>query len=84
VPDNYEFPPELRVDRDPATLTGPADDEALPGFLYSAVIQDFELRAPSECDAIQARVAAIKTRSEAAAYMEDIAARMAATRAATS
>jgi phospholipase C len=83
VPADYELPPELRVDRDPASLTGPVDDEALPGFLFSAVVQEFELRDPSEYPAIQAKVAAIKTRCEAATYMGDVAARMEAGRAAT-
>jgi phospholipase C len=83
VPDNYEFPDAPRVDRDPASLTGPVDDEALPGFVFSAVVQDFELRDPSEYPAIQAKVASIKTRREAAMYVWDVAARMEARRAAT-
>jgi phospholipase C len=83
VPAGYELPQPARIDRDPASLTGPADDEALPGFLYSAVVQDFELRDPSEYSAIQAKVGAIKTRREAAMYMWDVAARMEARRAAT-
>jgi phospholipase C len=84
VPADYELPPELHVDHDPAALAGPVDDEALPGFLFSAVVQDFELRDPSEYPAIQAQLAAIQTRREAAIYMDDVAARMVATRAATS
>jgi hypothetical protein len=83
VPPGYEYPPALRVDRDPASLTGPVNDEALPGFLYSAAVQDFELRDPSEYPAIQAKVAAIKTRREAAMYMWDVAARMETRRSAT-
>ena len=80
VPDNYQLPDAPRVDRDPSSLTGPVDDEVLPGFLYSAVVQDFELRDPSEYPAIRAKVASIKTRREAAMYAWDVAARMEARR----
>jgi len=44
------------------------------------VVQDFALRDPSDYDEIRATVASIKTRRDAAIYMDDVAKRMAAKR----
>jgi len=68
------------LDRNPAHVANVPIDGALPGFLYSAVVQDFALRDPSHYDEIRATVAAIKTQRDAAIYMDDVAKRMAAKR----
>jgi len=80
TPDGYEQPPPLRLDRNPAHVPDVPIDGPLPGFLYSAVVQDFELRGPSHHDEIRATVASIKTQRDAAIYMDDVAKRMAAKR----
>jgi phospholipase C len=80
TPTGYQQPPPLRLDRDPARVADVPIDGALPGFLYSAVVQDFELRDPSQQDEIRATVASIKTQRDAAIYMDDVAKRMAAKR----
>jgi phospholipase C len=78
TPAGYEQPPPLRRDHNPAHVPDVPIDGALPGFLYSAAVQDFELRDPSQYDEIRARVASIKTKRDAAIYMDDVAKRMAA------
>ena len=80
TPDGYEQPPALRLDRNPAHVPNVPIDGPLPGFLYSAVVQDFALRDPSHYDEIRATVASIKTQRDAAIYMDDVAKRMAAKR----
>jgi len=64
TPDGYEQPPPLRLDRNPAHVPDVPIEGALPGFLYSAVVQDFELRDPSHHDEIRATVASIKTQRD--------------------
>ncbi len=51
------------------------NDGNLPVIVQSAMRQDFELSPPGERGAIIARVAALKTRADAAKYLADVAAK---------
>ena len=69
--------------------TGPArphdsvNDGSLPVVIHSAMRQDIELSPPEERDAIIAKVAALKTRSDAAAYLAAVSAKRSAARSRT-
>jgi phospholipase C len=80
TPAGYEMPPALRsTTADHVTKpTASVDDGEITPYLYSAFAQDLELSDPSEHVAIKARVAAIRTWNDAAHYMKDVGARVAA------
>lgn len=62
----------------PATPTRPDDSVnggSLPVVLHAAMRQDIELSAPEQRDGIIARVASLKTRSDAAKYLGEVAAK---------
>jgi phospholipase C len=69
-----------------STVSRPDDsvnDGNLPVILQAAMRQDIELSPPGERDNIIARVAALKTRSDAATYLASVAAKRNAARAAS-
>jgi phospholipase C len=57
------------------------NDGNLPVILQSAMRQDIELSPPQERNSIIARVAGLKTRSDAAAYLVEVSAKVNATNA---
>jgi phospholipase C len=61
---------------------GPANEGNLPGFLHVALRYDIALSPPEQRDQIIARVAGITTRGEARQYLEEVAQRAAAAKAA--
>jgi phospholipase C len=64
--------------------TAPVDDGSLPGFLHIAQRYDVALSPPDQQAVIDARVASISTRAQARQYLEEVAAKTAAARAARS
>ena len=63
------------------TLSRPnesANDGSLPVVIHSAMRQDIELSPPEQRDTIIAKVATIKTRSDAAAYLASVTAKRSA------
>jgi phospholipase C len=60
----------------PVDLTRTVDEGNLPGFLGAALQSDLDLSPPVEHDAIRARVAAIKTKAQAKAYMDEVRAKV--------
>jgi hypothetical protein len=60
------------------------NDGNLPVVIQSAMRQDMQLSPATDRDAIIAKVAALKTRSDAAAYLAEVAAKRAAASQATS
>ena len=59
-----------------------ADDGSLPGIVQAALRQDLAVSPPGERPAIIARVRAIKTRSEAVEYLNEVRGKVAPVRAA--
>jgi len=59
----------------PARPNDSVNDGNLPVVIQAAMRQDIELSKPEERDTIIARVAALKTRSEAAAYLAGVSAK---------
>jgi hypothetical protein len=57
------------------------NDGSLPVILHAAMRQDIELSSPEERNRIIAKVAALKTRSDAAAYLGGVAAKRNAAKA---
>jgi phospholipase C len=57
------------------------NDGSLPVILHAAMRQDIELSSPEERNRIIAKVAALKTRSDAAAYLAGVAAKRNAVKA---
>ena len=51
------------------------NDGSLPVILQAAMRQDMELSPPEERTSIIAKVAALKTRSDAAAYLAEVSAK---------
>ena len=61
---------------------GPVDNGSLPGFLHIAERYDQALSPAEQRPAIRQRVAGITTRGEARQYLEEVATKTAAARAA--
>ena len=59
----------------PARPNDSVNDGNLPVVIQAAMRQDIELSKPEERDTIIAKVAALKTRSEAAAYLAGVSAK---------
>jgi hypothetical protein len=57
------------------------NDGSLPVILHAAMRQDIELSSPEERNRIIAKVAALKTRSDAATYLAGVAAKRNAAKA---
>ena len=58
-----------------------ADEGNLPGVVHAALRQDLEASPPAERAAILARAGAIKTRAQAAEYLDDVRGKVRAQRA---
>jgi phospholipase C len=67
----------------PARPHDSVNDGSLPVVIHAAMRQDIELSPPEERDAIIAKVAALKTRSDAAAYLAAVSAKRSAARSRT-
>jgi phospholipase C len=80
TPDSYRMPPALRISTGGhvARPNTPVDEGEITPHLYSALAQDLEIADPSKHPGLKQRVATIRTWSEAAKYMKDVAARVAA------
>ncbi len=68
--------PAAIADASPAPELLSEEEGNLWGFVYAAARLDRQMRPEGELTAIRDRVAAISTRTEAAAYLEDVAARL--------
>jgi phospholipase C len=65
----------------PSRPNDSVNDGSLPVVIHAAMRQDIELSPPEQRDTIIAKVATIKTRSDAAAYLSRVAAKRSAAEA---
>jgi phospholipase C len=65
----------------PSRPNDSVNDGSLPVVIHAAMRQDIELSRPEQRDTIIAKVATIKTRSDAAAYLSGVAAKRSAAEA---
>ena len=71
--------PAENYSQTPSRPDDPVNEGNLPVVIGAAMRQDLELSPPAERDKIMSKVAALKTRSDAAAYLAEVSAKKSAT-----
>lgn len=67
--------PAVSYSQSPSRPDDPVNEGNLPVVIGAAMRQDLELSPPAERDKIMAKVAALKTRSDAAGYLAEVSAK---------